>query len=48
MNHIIQSLTSALHLSRDDGNREICAGRFDGPDGNIVDRCFSSRILTLT
>lgn len=46
-NMIIQYLTVALHLSRDDGNREMCAGHFDGHDGNIVDRCFSSRTVLL-
>lgn len=38
MNHIIQYLTITLHLSKDVGNREICAWHFDVHDGNVVDR----------
>lgn len=37
MNHIIQYLTVTLHLSKDVGNREICAWHFDVRDGNIGD-----------
>lgn len=34
MNPIIQYLTITLHLSKDVGNREICAWHFDVHDGN--------------
>lgn len=40
MNHIIQYLTITLHLSKDVGNKEICAWHFDARDGNKGDRNF--------
>lgn len=41
MNPIIQYLTITLHLSKDVGNREICAWHSDGNTGvgNFLQEC---------